>query len=68
LGPLPPKFTGLAVHEKNLVSMQLMREKLVVGFADPWGCGVTNFLGHECVKEKARETVDNNYRDEEGVQ
>jgi hypothetical protein len=34
LGPLPPKFTGLAVAEKNPMSMQLTHEEMVVGCAD----------------------------------
>ena len=34
LGPLPPKFTGLAVPEKNPILMQLMHEEVVVGYAD----------------------------------
>jgi hypothetical protein len=48
------------VQEKNLMSVQLTHEKLVVGVADPWGCGVTNFLGLEYVTEKTRDMVDNN--------
>jgi pyrimidine and pyridine-specific 5'-nucleotidase len=65
LGPLPHKFTGLAVREKNLMSMQLTHEKVVVGFADQCGCGATNLLGHEYVQEKIRKMVDNNYENEE---
>lgn len=34
LGPLPPKFGGLAVPEKNPMSMQLTHEEVVVGCAD----------------------------------
>jgi pyrimidine and pyridine-specific 5'-nucleotidase len=34
LGPLPPKFAGLAVPEKNPMSMQLTHEEVVVGCAD----------------------------------
>lgn len=34
LGPLPPKFTGLATPEKNPMSMQLSHEEVVVGCAD----------------------------------
>ena len=34
LGSLPPKFAGLATSEKNLMSMQLSHEELVVGCAD----------------------------------
>jgi pyrimidine and pyridine-specific 5'-nucleotidase len=34
LGPLPSKFTGLAVPEKNPMSMQLTHEEVVVRCAD----------------------------------
>jgi len=34
LGALPPKFSGLAVPEKNPMSMQLSHEEVVVGCAD----------------------------------
>ena len=34
LGPLPPKFAGLATSEKNPMSMQLSHEEVVVGCAD----------------------------------
>ena len=34
IGSLPPKFTGLAVPEKNPMSMQLSHEEVVVGCAD----------------------------------
>lgn len=34
LGTLPPKFTGLAMPEKNPMSMQLSHEEVVVGCAD----------------------------------
>jgi pyrimidine and pyridine-specific 5'-nucleotidase len=34
LGPLPPKFAGLAMSEKNPMSMQLSHEEVVVGCAD----------------------------------
>jgi len=34
LGPLPPKFGGLAMPEKNPMSMQLTHEEVVVGCAD----------------------------------
>lgn len=34
LGPLPPKFAGLATPEKNPMSMQLSHEEVVVGCAD----------------------------------
>ncbi|KAG2033224.1 WD40-repeat-containing domain protein [Suillus americanus] len=53
LGPLPPKFAGLAVPDKNPMSMQLTHEEVVVGCADGT-IYVMNFLGHEFVKEKSR--------------
>ncbi|KAG2346477.1 hypothetical protein BDR05DRAFT_878067 [Suillus weaverae] len=53
LGPLPPKFTGLAMPEKNPMSMQLTHEEVVVGCADGT-IYVMNFLGHEYVKESSR--------------
>ena len=34
LGQLPPKFAGLAMPEKNPMSMQLSHEEVVVGCAD----------------------------------
>lgn len=34
IGPLPPKFQGLATPEKNPMSMQLSHEEVVVGCAD----------------------------------
>ena len=34
LGALPPKFSGLAVPDKNPMSMQLSHEEVVVGCAD----------------------------------
>ena len=34
LGSLPPKFSGLAVPDKNPMSMQLSHEEVVVGCAD----------------------------------
>ncbi|KAG0702605.1 WD40-repeat-containing domain protein [Suillus ampliporus] len=53
LGPLPPKFAGLATPEKNPMSMQLTHEEVVVGCADGT-IYVMNFLGHEYVKERPR--------------
>ncbi|KAG1853269.1 hypothetical protein C8R48DRAFT_611202 [Suillus tomentosus] len=53
LGPLPPKFAGLAMPEKNPMSMQLTHEEVVVGCADGT-IYVMNFLGHEYVKERSR--------------
>ncbi|KAJ8583400.1 hypothetical protein M405DRAFT_884858 [Rhizopogon salebrosus TDB-379] len=63
-GPLPSKFTGLAVPERNSMSMQLTHEEVVVGCADGT-IYVMNFLGHEYVKEKTREMEDHNYEGEE---
>lgn len=34
LGHLPPKFQGLAMPDKNPMSMQLSHEQVVVGCAD----------------------------------
>ena len=34
LSPLPPKFAGLAMPEKNPMSMQLSHEEVVIGCAD----------------------------------
>ncbi|KAG1800180.1 uncharacterized protein BJ212DRAFT_1400603 [Suillus subaureus] len=53
LGPLPPKFTGLAVPEKNPMSMQLTHEEVVVGCADGT-IYVMNFVGHEYMKERSK--------------
>lgn len=53
LGPLPPKFAGLAMPEKNPMSMQLTHEEVVVGCADGT-IYVMNFLGHEYTKERSR--------------
>lgn len=49
LGTLPNKFTGLAVPEKNPMSMQLSHEEVVVGCADGT-IYVMNFVGHEYQK------------------
>ncbi|KAG2360790.1 hypothetical protein BDR07DRAFT_1288705 [Suillus spraguei] len=53
LGLLPPKFAGLAVPEKNPMSMQLTHEEVVVGCADGT-IYVMSFMGHEYVKERSR--------------
>ncbi|OJA10850.1 hypothetical protein AZE42_06129 [Rhizopogon vesiculosus] len=63
-GPLPPKFTGLAVPEKNPMSMQLTHEEVVVGCADGT-IYVMNFLGHEYVKEKTRGMEEEEKQEEE---
>ncbi|KAI6040715.1 hypothetical protein EDC04DRAFT_3110694 [Pisolithus marmoratus] len=52
LGTLPSKFAGLAVPEKNPMSMQLSHEEVVVGCADGT-IYVMNFVGHEYQKERA---------------
>ncbi|KAG1780026.1 hypothetical protein EV702DRAFT_1211711 [Suillus placidus] len=67
LGPLPPKFTGLAVPEKNPMSMQLTHEEVVVGCADGT-IYVMNFLGHEYAKESSRteEGIEEDESSEEG--
>ncbi|KAF8347588.1 hypothetical protein F5887DRAFT_956525 [Amanita rubescens] len=46
LGTLPKKFQGLAVPEKNPMSMQLSHEEVVVGCADGT-IYVMNFVGYE---------------------
>ncbi|KAI6121079.1 hypothetical protein F5141DRAFT_1060924 [Pisolithus sp. B1] len=51
LGTLPNKFSGLAVPEKNPMSMQLSHEEVVVGCADGT-IYVMNFVGHEYQKER----------------
>ncbi|KIK26303.1 hypothetical protein PISMIDRAFT_95127 [Pisolithus microcarpus 441] len=51
LGTLPSKFAGLAVPEKNPMSMQLSHEEVVVGCADGT-IYVMNFVGHEYQKER----------------
>ncbi|KZP08583.1 WD40 repeat-like protein [Athelia psychrophila] len=57
LGKLPPKFGGLATHDKNPMSMQLSHEEVVVGCADGT-IYVMSFLGNEYRKETVRrETV-----------
>jgi pyrimidine and pyridine-specific 5'-nucleotidase len=51
IGPLPNKFTGLAVPEKNPMSMQISHEEVVVGCADGT-IYVMNFAGHEYLKPR----------------
>ncbi|KAJ7182867.1 hypothetical protein C8R43DRAFT_868825 [Mycena crocata] len=50
-GSLPPKFTGLAVPEKNPMSMALSHEEVVVGCADG-SIYVMNFSGYDYDKDK----------------
>ncbi|KAI0079794.1 hypothetical protein K474DRAFT_1591313 [Panus rudis PR-1116 ss-1] len=57
LGSLPNKFTGLAVPEKNPMSMQLSHEEVVVGCADGT-IYVMNFVGYEYKKESQPRTFD----------
>ncbi|KAK0199028.1 hypothetical protein F5146DRAFT_1021851 [Armillaria mellea] len=58
IGPLPPKFQGLATPEKNPMSMQLSHEEVVVGCADGT-IYVMNFVGYEYQKPRQRpETVE----------
>ncbi|KAJ8581771.1 hypothetical protein M405DRAFT_831863 [Rhizopogon salebrosus TDB-379] len=64
LSPLPHKFAGLAVPEKNPMSMQLTHKEVVVRCADGT-IYVMNSLGHEYVKEKTRAMEDHNYEGEE---
>ncbi|CAL1710972.1 unnamed protein product [Somion occarium] len=49
-GQLPSKFTGLAVPDKNPMSMQLSHEEVVVGCADGT-IYVMNFVGYDYRKE-----------------
>ncbi|KAF9044249.1 WD40-repeat-containing domain protein [Panaeolus papilionaceus] len=53
LGPLPPKFAGLATPEKNPMSMQLSHEEVVVGCADGT-IYVMNFVGYQYQLERKR--------------
>ncbi|KAK0466364.1 uncharacterized protein EV420DRAFT_826072 [Desarmillaria tabescens] len=58
IGPLPPKFQGLATPEKNPMSMQLSHEEVVIGCADGT-IYVMNFVGYEYQKPRQRpETVE----------
>ncbi|OCH85966.1 hypothetical protein OBBRIDRAFT_738919 [Obba rivulosa] len=50
LGQLPAKFQGLAMPEKNPMSMQLSHEEVVVGCADGT-IYVMNFVGYQYKKE-----------------
>ncbi|KAH9919472.1 uncharacterized protein BXZ73DRAFT_92072 [Epithele typhae] len=52
LGQLPNKFQGLAMPEKNPMSMQLSHEEVVVGCADGT-IYVMSFVGYDYQKEKA---------------
>ncbi|KAF8708893.1 hypothetical protein AX14_013535 [Amanita brunnescens Koide BX004] len=54
LGALPKKFHGLAVPEKNPMSMQLSHEEVVVGCADGT-IYVMNFVGYDYKNEKGDE-------------
>ncbi|KAL4063831.1 hypothetical protein J3A83DRAFT_4378489 [Scleroderma citrinum] len=65
LGALPSKFTGLAVPEKNPMSMQLSHEEVVVGCADGT-IYVMNFVGHEYSKGHASPSAGQHADDEEG--
>jgi len=51
LGTLPSKFSGLAVPEKNPMSMQLSHEEVVVGCADGT-IYVMNFVGYQYRKPR----------------
>ncbi|KAH7922531.1 hypothetical protein BV22DRAFT_1037365 [Leucogyrophana mollusca] len=55
LGTLPAKFAGLAMPEKNPMSMQLSHEEVVVGCADGT-IYVMNFVGHEYLRACRAET------------
>ncbi|KAJ3782993.1 hypothetical protein GGU10DRAFT_296925, partial [Lentinula aff. detonsa] len=51
IGSLPLKFAGLAMPEKNPMSMQMSHEEVVVGCADGT-MYVMNFVGYEYQKPK----------------
>ncbi|KAJ3977992.1 hypothetical protein EV361DRAFT_967859 [Lentinula raphanica] len=51
IGSLPSKFAGLAMPEKNPMSMQMSHEEVVVGCADGT-IYVMNFVGYEYQKPK----------------
>ncbi|KIY61431.1 hypothetical protein CYLTODRAFT_427543 [Cylindrobasidium torrendii FP15055 ss-10] len=51
LGSVPPKFAGLAMPEKNPMSMQLSHEEVVVGCADGT-IYVMNFVGYDYQKPR----------------
>ncbi|KXN83160.1 hypothetical protein AN958_01773 [Leucoagaricus sp. SymC.cos] len=53
-GQIPAKFNGLAMPEKNPMSMQLSHEEVVVGCADGT-IYVMNFVGYEYRKERRNE-------------
>ncbi|PPQ94181.1 hypothetical protein CVT25_003818 [Psilocybe cyanescens] len=57
LGPLPPKFGGLATPEKNPMSMQLSHEEVVVGCADGT-IYVMNFVGYQYQLERRSQVED----------
>lgn len=57
LGALPRGFGGLAVPEKNPMSMQLTHEEVVVGCADGT-IYVMSFVGHEYQKKREFEDED----------
>ncbi|KAJ3915399.1 hypothetical protein F5877DRAFT_48654 [Lentinula edodes] len=61
IGSLPPKFGGLAMPEKNPMSMQMSHEEVVVGCADGT-IYVMNFVGYEYQKPRIVRSED----DDEG--
>ncbi|KAK0208905.1 hypothetical protein DFS33DRAFT_483235 [Desarmillaria ectypa] len=63
IGPLPPKFQGLATPDKNPMSMQLSHEEVVIGCADGT-IYVMNFVGYEYQKPRQRaEAVEASFDD-----
>lgn len=64
LGMLPNKFMGLAVPEKNPMSMQLSHEEVVVGCADGT-IYVMNFVGHEYPKGRVSRSAGEHAENEE---
>ncbi|KAF9269792.1 hypothetical protein L218DRAFT_850457 [Marasmius fiardii PR-910] len=67
IGPLPPKFQGLATPEKNPMSMQLSHEEVVIGCADGT-IYVMNFVGYDYLRERTKQLEDEviTEEDEEG--
>ncbi|KAH7909473.1 hypothetical protein BJ138DRAFT_1010752 [Hygrophoropsis aurantiaca] len=65
LGALPPKFAGLAVPEKNPMSMQMSHEEVVVGCADGT-IYVMNFVGDGYVRDRTRAAGNGHEGEDEG--
>ncbi|KAI0339279.1 hypothetical protein BDW22DRAFT_1336629 [Trametopsis cervina] len=61
-GALPAKFQGLAVPEKNPMSMQLSHEEVVIGCADGT-IYVMGFVGYDYKKDRAQNGTDDEISD-----